>query len=120
MRPRPKKKGKPVDWMKTGRTIRRNLEEHDANLAKRKILIQIRHLKNRVREKRRLLGRVAVMTIEQLLEHKRIAMSAKDIPSERKAKLAGMGPETFRKVWMAGLRKSIRELKELTPDAPDQ
>ena len=106
--------------MKTENSIRRNLEKHDANLAKRKILIQIRHLKNRVRDKRRLLGRVALMTSEQLLEHKRIAMSAPNIPRERRQKLADMGPETFRKVWMAGLRKSIRDLKELSPDPPEE
>lgn len=106
--------------MKTEKRIRRSLEKHDTNLANRKILIQIRHLKNQVREKRRLLGRVAVMTVEQLLEHKRIAMSAPNIPRERREKLAGMGPETFRKVWMAGLRKSIRDLKELSPDPPEE
>lgn len=99
--------------------IKKSLKTHDANKAARQARIRIRYLRNRIRDKRRLLRRVAAMTVEQLLEHKRIAMSAPDIPRERKERLAGMGPETFRQVWMAGLRKTIRTLKEFEPDATD-
>lgn len=99
--------------------IRENVRKHDVNKATREARIQIRYLKNRIREKRKLLRKVAVMTKEELLEHKRTAMSAKNIKPERRARLAGMGPDTFRQVWMAGLRKTIHDLKDIIPDAPD-
>lgn len=114
---RPADFGRP-HWNKRNKPRRRLNEERkarDLERAREHEHRRVSGIRKKITEKRRTLRRVATMSPADLASHQQIIATGTMKNSEWRNKVASLSPEVFRKIWMAGLRKSIRELRDLIP-----
>ncbi len=109
--------GRP-HWNKRNNRRRRLNEERiarDLARAQENEHRRVNGIQKKISEKRHTLKRVAIMSPAELASHQQIILNGNVGTPKWRNKVASFSPEVFRKVWMNGLRKTIRELRDLIP-----